>query len=34
MVKNLSKKALAKEADFWGKRKKALKENPGKICHK
>ncbi len=34
MVKTLSKKALLKEAAFWGKRKKVLKENPGKICHK
>lgn len=34
MKKVLSKKALAKEAAFWGDLKKALQENPGKVCHK
>jgi hypothetical protein len=34
MKKTLHKKALAKEADFWSSFKKAVKENPGKVCHK
>jgi hypothetical protein len=32
--KTLSKKALVKEAAFWSDFRKAVKENPGKICHK
>lgn len=34
MKKTLSKKALAKEAEFWNNLKKIAKENPGKVCHK
>jgi hypothetical protein len=34
MIKPLSKKALLREAAFWGERKKRAQENPGKICHK
>ena len=34
MKKTVSKKALAKEAAFWSDFSKAVKENPGKICHK
>jgi hypothetical protein len=34
MKKSLSKKALAKEEAFWTRMKKALNENPGKVCHK
>jgi len=34
MKKTLSKKALVKEAAFWSDFGKAVKENPGKICHK
>lgn len=34
MKKNLSKEVLTKEAAFWTKMGKAVKENPGKVCHK
>lgn len=34
MKKTPSKKALVKEADFWSSFRKAVKENPGKVCHK
>lgn len=34
MKKILSKKALMKEASFWNNLKRAIKENPGKICQK
>ena len=34
MKKALSDEARAKEAAFWGKIKKAVAENPGKVCHK
>ena len=34
MKKTLSKAALVKEAAFWANFRKAVKENPGKICHK
>jgi hypothetical protein len=34
MKKTLSKKALVKEAAFWKRFSEAVKENPGKICHK
>jgi hypothetical protein len=34
MKKRLDKKALSKEASFWTKLSQAVKENPGKICHK
>lgn len=34
MKKDLSKKVLAKEADFWKKLAVAAKDNRGKICHK
>jgi hypothetical protein len=34
MKKELSKKALAQEADLWDSLKKAMQENPGKLCHK
>ncbi len=34
MRKPLSKKALLKEAAFWGDIKKRSKENPGKTCLK
>lgn len=34
MKKPLSKKTLAMEASFWDDRKKGVKENPGKVCHK
>ena len=34
MKKKLSKEVLAKEAAFWVKQGKAVKDNPGKICHK
>jgi hypothetical protein len=34
MKKTVSKKALVKEAAFWSDFRKAVKENPGKICHK
>jgi hypothetical protein len=32
--KALSSKALAKEAEFWKGIKKAVKENPEKLCRK
>ena len=34
MKKGVSKKALLKEASFWNALKKAVRENPGKVCHK
>jgi hypothetical protein len=34
MKKILSKKTLVKEATFWTKMGKAVKENPGILCHK
>jgi hypothetical protein len=34
MKKELSKKALLKEAAFWESLREAVKENPGKVCHK
>ena len=34
MKKILGKEALAKEATFWTKMVKAVKENPGMVCHK
>jgi len=34
MKKPLSKEAVAQEAAFWESLKKAVKENPGKVCHK
>ncbi len=34
MKKAVSKEALAKEAAFWSRFTKAVKENPGKLCHK
>jgi hypothetical protein len=34
MKKAMSKKALAREADFWNRLKMAAGENPGKVCHK
>jgi hypothetical protein len=34
MKKPLSKKALEQEAALWDALKKAVKDNPGTICHK
>ncbi len=34
MKKTESKEVLVKEAAFWSRFQKAVKENPGKICHK
>jgi hypothetical protein len=34
MKKTVSKKALVKEAAFWSDFTRAVKENPGKVCHK
>jgi hypothetical protein len=34
MKRLLSGKVLLKEASFWDNLKKAIKENPGKVCHK
>jgi hypothetical protein len=34
MKKALSPKALAQEAAFWDRLKKATTTNPGKVCHK
>ena len=34
MKKALSEKALIHEAALWDGLKKAVKENPGKVCHK
>jgi hypothetical protein len=34
MKKTLSKEDRAKEAAFWTKLHQAVKENPGKVCHK
>jgi len=34
MKRPLSKKALVKEASFWGDLKRIMNENPVKACHK
>ncbi len=34
MKKTMSRKTLVKEASFWNSLRKAVKENPGKVCHK
>jgi hypothetical protein len=34
MKKTLGKKILVKEATFWKKMGKAVKENPRMLCHK
>jgi hypothetical protein len=34
MKKILSKEALAKEAAFWRRMSQAVKEHPGRLCHK
>jgi len=34
MKKPLSNKTLMKEASLWTELKKALREQPGKTCHK
>lgn len=34
MTNKMTTAKLAKEAAYWGKMKKVLKENPGKVCHK
>jgi len=34
MKKLLSNKTLLKEASFWDGLKRAIKEHPGKACHK
>lgn len=34
MKKTVSKEALVKETAFWTGFSKAVKENPGKVCHK
>jgi len=34
MTNKLTPKVMVKEATYWDKVKKALKENPGKVCHK
>jgi len=34
MTNKLNPKVMAKEAAYWDKVKKVLKENPGKVCHK
>ncbi len=34
MKKPMSRKALVKETAFWSAFSRALKENPGKVCHK
>jgi len=34
MKKALSEQARGKEAAFWGNIKKAVVQNPGKVCHK
>jgi hypothetical protein len=34
MKRVLSKEALRKESAFWTKLGQAVKENPGKLCHK
>ncbi len=34
MRKALNRKAIEKEAALWKGMKKAIEENPGKICHK
>lgn len=32
--KTLSRVGLVKEAAFWSSFRKAVKDNPGKLCHK
>jgi hypothetical protein len=32
--KTVSKKALVKEASFWSDFRRAVKDGPGKVCHK
>jgi hypothetical protein len=34
MTNKLNPMVKAKEAAYWEKMKKVLKENPGKVCHK
>lgn len=34
MKKPLSKKAMVREAAFWGSIKRAAGDNPAKVCHK
>jgi hypothetical protein len=34
MTNKLNPKVTAKEAAYWGKVKKVLNANPGKVCHK
>lgn len=34
MKKSLAKKTLRKETSFWTRLSRAVKENPGKVCHK
>jgi len=34
MKKALSEQARAREAAFWTSVKKAVAQNPGKVCHK
>jgi len=34
MTNKLTPAVIAKEAAYWEKMKKILKENPGKVCHK
>jgi len=34
MKKPMSSKTLMKEASLWSELKKALREQPGKTCHK
>jgi hypothetical protein len=34
MKKPLRKEALIKEAGFWSAMKRALKENPARVCRK
>jgi len=34
MKRPMSKRALEREASFWGNIKKMTKANPGKTCHK
>jgi hypothetical protein len=34
MISKPSPKVMAREAAYWDKMKKVLKENPGKVCRK
>lgn len=34
MTHKIKPAVIAKEAAYWEKIKKVLKENPGKVCHK